>query len=731
MPLKRVIFIAIFLFSTQSYSQNTRMYTVQEVEQEPQIDGFLEEAIWEQISSGNNFIQYFPTDSLRAKYQTSFKVFRTETTLYIGFKAYYENEQVVISSLKRDFGALTNDNVSLLFDTFNDGTNAFFFGVTPYGVQREGLVSEGGASFNNTWDVKWRAEAQRFKEYYTVEIAIPLTSLKFVEGATSWRFRAYRWNVQSNEQSTWVQVPQNQLLSSLAYMGRLKFETPLGKSRTPFAIIPYANGIVQKDFTVDNTLQSVKSGVDAKVALSDGLNLDITLNPDFSNVEVDDIFTNLTRFELRLPEKRQFFIDNNDLFENLGNTFSGARPFFSRRIGLAQNKEGALIQNEIIGGLRLSGKINEDWRIGALNIQTAADVDNEIAAFNNLMTTVQRKVGKRSNVNLFLVNRQATARESYRSTDQEYNRVVGADYNLASADNIFRGRLYLHKSLQPGDHKGNFSAQALFFYNPREWLVITDISLVDKDFRADLGFVPRTDVIRLGQAVQRIFYPQKSIFNTHRLMLLLLNDHKPSESFRKTDHTYSLRYEAQFRDLANASIYLSKIYTYLNFSFDPSQKEESIPLPRNTFYNYNQIQLSYESNNKKLLTYGTDITLGQFFNGSIHSFSTDINYRMQPYANIGFNFRYDGIKLPTPYSSNKLLLVSSKLELTFTKKLFWNTLIQYSSKRENFGINSRLQWRFAPLSDLYIVYNDNYISSNPLIPRFRSFNLKLTYWINL
>lgn len=731
MHLKRVVYITIFLFLTQSYSQNTRMYTVQKVEQEPQIDGFLEEAVWEQSPWGNNFVQYFPSDSLEAKYQTSFKVFCTETTLYIGFKAYYQNDQVVVSSLKRDFGALTNDNVSLLFDTFNDGTNAFFFGVTPYGVQREGLVSEGGASFNNTWDIKWRAEAQRFKEYYTVEIAIPLTSLKFVEGATSWRFRAYRWNVQSNEQSTWVQVPQNQLLSSLAYMGRLKFETPLGKSRTPMAIIPYANGIVQKDFIADNTSQSVKKGVDAKIAVSDGLNLDITLNPDFSNVEVDDIFTNLTRFELRLPEKRQFFIDNNDLFENLGNTFSGARPFFSRRIGLAQNKEGALIQNEIIGGLRLSGKITEDWRLGALYIQTAADADNEIVAFNNLMTTVQRKVGKRSNVNFFLVNRQATARERYRSTDQEYNRVIGADYNLASADNVFRGRLHLHKSLQPGDHKGNFSTQAVFFYNPREWLVITDISLVDKDFRADLGFVPRTDVIRLGQAVQRIFYPQKSIFNTHRLMLLLLNDHKPSESFRKTDHTYSLRYEAQFRNLANASIYLSKIYIYLNFSFDPSQKEESIPLPMNTFYNYNQIQLNYESNNKKLLTYGTDITLGQFFNGSIHSFSTDINYRMQPYANIGFNFRYDCINLPAPYSSNKLLLLSSKLELTFTKKLFWNTLIQYSSQRENVGINSRLQWRFAPLSDLYFVYNDNYISTNQLIPRFRSVNLKLTYWINL
>ena len=127
MLLKRVVYITIFLFSTQSYSQNTRMYTVQKVEQEPQIDGFLEEAVWEQSPWGNNFVQYFPSDSLEAKYQTSFKVFCTETTLYIGFKANYQNDQVVVSSLKRDFGALTNDNVSLLFDTFNDGTNAFFF----------------------------------------------------------------------------------------------------------------------------------------------------------------------------------------------------------------------------------------------------------------------------------------------------------------------------------------------------------------------------------------------------------------------------------------------------------------------------------------------------------------------------------------------------------------------------------------------------------------------------
>ena len=97
------------------------------------------------------------------------------------------------------------------------------FGVTPYGVQREGLVSEGGSSFNNTWDIKWKAEAKRFEDHYTVEIAIPFSSLKFIEGSTSWRFRPYRWNHQNNEQSTWVRVPQNQLLSSLAFMGKLNF----------------------------------------------------------------------------------------------------------------------------------------------------------------------------------------------------------------------------------------------------------------------------------------------------------------------------------------------------------------------------------------------------------------------------------------------------------------------------------------------------------------------------
>ncbi|MEC8832283.1 MAG: DUF5916 domain-containing protein, partial [Bacteroidota bacterium] len=380
----------ILLCATMQGQGIPKTITAKFIEGSINLDGVMDEPLWDQAEMATDFMQFFPTDSKLADYPTTFKILYSETTLYIGIRAEADNGNYVVSSLKRDFGGTTNDNVSLLFDTFNDGTTAYFFGITPYGVRREGLVSEGGNNFNNTWDVKWKAEATRFNDHYVIEVAIPFTSLKFVEGSTKWRFRSYRWNNQSNEQSTWVQVPQQQRLSSLAYMGELRFERPLGQSRTPFTLIPYINALNDHDFTTDESNTKFKVGGDAKVAIGNGMNLDITLNPDFSNVEVDDIFTNLTRFELRLPEKRQFFIDNSDLFESFGNSFNEAKPFFSRRIGLARDTLGNLIQNDIIGGVRLSGKLNKDWRLGVLNIQTAKDQENRIASNNNMMLALQR-----------------------------------------------------------------------------------------------------------------------------------------------------------------------------------------------------------------------------------------------------------------------------------------------------------------------------------------------------
>ena len=730
-----LIFFSFLLLMVSTFfspirAQDSKSIKARFIENEIIVDGILDDKVWNTAMEGGDFMQFFPTDSLLANYPTNFKIVYSSTTLYVALKAFTQTNKPVVSSLKRDFKALTNDSVTLLFDTFSDGTTGFFFGVTPYGVRREGLVSDGGQVFNNTWDNKWIVETQQYDDHFTAEIAIPFSSLKFVEGATQWRFRPYRWNIQSNEQSSWVRVPQNQRLSSFAFMGTLFFEKPLGKSKAPIALIPYSNILWDSDFQKKENKASMLVGGDAKLAIGNGMNLDLTLNPDFSNVEVDDVFTNLTRFELQLPEKRQFFIDNSDLFENYGNTFEEAKPFFSRRIGLAKNKNDDLIQNDIIGGLRLSGKINEDWRLGLLNIQTANDPTNEIASNNNMMLALQRKVGKRSSLSAFWVNRESFGNETFLEENDSYNRVMGLEYNLASVDNKLTGRFYAHKSFQPYDHEGNFSTQANLFYNLREWVFIGDITFVDQDFRADLGFVPRTDIFKTGQGVKRIFYPKKGIFNTHELMAVVVNVWKPTLDYQKTEHFYRLSLETEFKNRATAFAYLINNHVYLNAPFNPSGKSEAEPLPKGQEFYFTSLKLNFQSNRAQLFTYDLDSTLGQFYNGSIRSFGAAVQYRIQPWVNFGLSLKYDGLRLPKPYSDADILLMTLKTEATFSKKLFWNTLIQFSNQQDNLGINSRLQWRFAPLSDLYLVYNDNYFTQNDLRPKFRSINLKLTYWFN-
>ena len=121
---------------------------------------------------------------------------------------------------------------------------------------------------------------------------------------------------------------------------------------------------------------------------------------------------------------------------------------------------------------------------------------------------------------------------------------------------------------------------------------------------------------------------------------------------------------------------------------------------------------------------------GGFFNGTKFSSTGSIGYRFQPKLIFTLQWDYNKIKLPKPYSSNDIILVRPKFDITFSKKIFWSTLIQYSNLTKNLGINSRLQWRFAPLSDLYLVYNDNYYTQE-FGPVFRSINLKLTYWLNI
>ncbi len=722
-----------FFYATVAAQDTNRSIRVNYISEEIKIDGSLDESVWLTADKAGDFWQFFPTDTAISVNPTEFRLLYNDHFLYIGIRAEAKSNNFIVSSLRRDFSGTSNDNVTLMFDTFKDGTTAFLFGMTPYGVQREAFISEGGASrngFNTTWDQKWLVESKMFDDHYILEAAIPFSSLKFREGEKSWRLKCYRWDMQTNEQSTWARVPQNQMLSNLAFMGEMVFEKPLGKSRTPMSIIPYVNALASKDFINNEPDTKLDFGGDAKISIGNSMNLDITVNPDFSNVEVDDIFTNLTRFEVFLPEKRQFFIDNNDLFGNYGDAFGSANPFFSRRIGLARDKKGNMIENRIIGGVRLSGKLNDDWRLGFLNMQTADDIENEIASNNNMMFVVQRKMFSRSNMALFAVNRQTFGEYSFLAPKKEYNRVAGIDYNLASANNSWTGKFYLHKSFQPDDKKGNYSWQATITHQPRNLRYILDFQYVDEDFRADLGFVTRTGILKNGNGFAYNFYPKKGKINLHTPGVMALYYWRPELDWKKVDHIYSLYYMVNFNNQATLRADLRNNYTYLTFNFDPTRTPGSVPIPGKQGYSFNNFGLIYTSNPAKIFSYNLQTTSGGFYNGNSFTGSAELTFRIQPRALLSLNTRYDAIRLPEPHNSADFWLVTPKVDVTFTKSLFWSTLVQCSNQRDNLGINSRLQWRFAPLSDLYLVYNDNYFTKN-FGPKFRSINLKVSYWLNL
>ncbi len=727
----------LLLYTIPFLSQTVnKSFTVKHTSEIPEINGVLDEALWKVAEGPHDFQQYFPSDSVLAKNQTDIKMLSDGKTLYIGITVYsIVGNDWVVPNLRRDYRAGNSDNISLVFDTFNDGTNAFLFGINPYGVRREALISGGGQGvngFTTSWDVKWKGESKLYDGYYTAEIAIPLTSFKFKEGETKWRFQSYNFDMQTNERSTWYNVPQNQFIFSLAFMGDMFFEKPLGRSRTPLALIPYINTIAEKDFENDVSDTNLKVGGDAKIAIGNGLNLDITINPDFSNVEVDNIFTNLTRFEIGLPERRQFFVDNSDLFGGFGGG-RDANPFFSRRIGIASGIDGNSIENRILGGVRLSGKLDEDWRLGILSIQTGEDTDNEIASNNNTMLALQKKVFARSNIGVFFINRETFKDYDFVGEEERYNRVIGADYNLSSKSNKYAGKAYVHKSFQPGDNEGNYSVGANLGRLTRSFNVFADLVYIDEEFTSDLGFIRRKDIIKSVFSFQKFFWPKSDIINRYSFEIFPVTIWRPTLDNLKTDEEVRITGEVRMQNQSEFRLGFSNRFTYLtdaDDNFDPTRTAGGMPLPNNTGYHYNSVDFSYQSNRAQVFTYNVQSTVGRFFNGNQFSFQGRFGLRLQPRAQISLAVNYDKIELPGPFPSAEIWLVSPRADITFSKSIFWSTLIQYSNQRDNLGINSRLQWRFAPLSDLFIVYNDNYFV-NQFSPRFRSINLKLTYWLNI
>ena len=723
------------LFPLITFSQvNEKEFLVPSVEGTIEIDGVGEEIQWQKAQWSSDFWMWRPTDTLQAKKQTRFKMLRDEKNLYILVECDVNGTNFTTPNLKRDFEPFGADYLTLLFDTFNDATNAFSFATNPLGLKADGLISGGNQDFrtsrNTAWDTKWNVETTITETTYIAEFKIPFTSLFYDNKNPSWRFNIYRRNTQGNEHSIWIQTPQNQTIGNLAFMGKMIFETPLKKARNPISLIPYLSGAAFNDFANDNKNRSVAVGGDAKIPIGNALNLDLTFNPDFSQVEVDDQVVNLTRFAISLPEKRQFFTQNDDLFKDFG-AERDVIPFFSRRIGVAEDLEGNTIENKIIAGGRLSGKLNSNLRVGFLNILTEADVKNEIPSNLNTVFTLRQKVFDRSNVAFFYIDRRTTDDYEFISEEERKNSVTGLEYNLASTDSKWTGRAFLHKSFTEGLTEDDVIAGGILQYNTREQQLGMEVIHGGEDFRSDLGFFRRTGFLKLSPEYTYRIYPKNPNVNSYEFSQRSFLIFDPTKAYQLTERWLISSIRKRYLDNTSLSLRFTNRYEFLFDEFDPTRSDDAFALPGNTAYNFSEFELAYRSDQRKSFNFNTELRYGSFYNGTKFSIENELKWRKQPIFNASMIVNFNAIKLPDPYPSKNIWLVSPKLDFTFTKTLFWTTFVQYNSQGENLGVNSRLQWRFAPLSDLFLVYNDNYISTDNFSPRYRSFNLKFTYWLNI
>lgn len=703
------------------------------------IDGDLSEATWNNTTPASDFWQYFPTDSVLADYQTEIRFLYDEEFLYIGIKCYSAGDNYAIPSLKRDFRAGGNDNITLMIDPFNDRINSFFFGTNPSGVQREGLISGGGEEiegFSLAWDNKWKCEAKTHEGYWTAEMEIPLNILRFNPGVDHWSFNAYRFDTQSNERSTWHQIPRNQWIFNLAFMGDLLWDkAPEETKGGNLSLIPYATTGYSRNIEGGKEGKfNYNVGGDAKIAVTPSLNLDLTFNPDFSQVEVDRQVTNVDRFEIFFPERRQFFLENADLFGAFG--LPRINPFFSRRIGVNRDTiTGNAIQNTIYAGARLSGKLNELTRLGLLTMQTAPDQQNGLPHYNYSIFSLQRRLFTRSNVGLIFVNKQAFGEIDPNTGNDRFNRVIGLDYNLATDDNTWTGKLFVQRSFSVNNEPAPYAQGSSLRYNTRSFFLQWDQQYVGKGYDAQVGFVPRRNFLNVNPSGGLKFYNKDGLFNVHGPELSYEYLYAPG--IGNTDRTLNFRYSIELSNNARLNFRYNNEYVYLNFSFDPTGTG-SEPLASGTEYSYNSFRLSFRSNNNRDFTYSLNPNFGQYFNGHRYGINGNFAYRFQPYGQIRLNYGYNYFDMPYLEGSRSTLLLGPRLDITVNKSLFLTTVVQYNSQIENMNVNARLQWRFAPVSDFYLVFTDNYFTditddpSNRFVTNIRNRSLvaKVTYWLN-
>lgn len=723
MRIVSVFFCCLICLSLSAQKKNERYkLEIRKTLLPIKVDGAIDDEAWQQTDVAKDFFAVLPMDTSFAKVKTEVRMTYDDQHLYLLAVCHHLLPgPYMVESLRRDFAFGKNDNFLFFMDPFDDQTNGFTFGANAAGAQWDGIMYEGGKA-DLSWDNKWVSSVKNYEDMWVFEAAIPFKSIRFKKGITNWGINFSRLDLKTTEKSAWAAVPRQFPTASLAYTGTLVWDQPPPIVGGNVSIIPY--GLVRASRNHEKnepTVYDKDIGADVKIAITSSLNLDLTINPNFSQVEVDRQVTNLDRFELFFPERRQFFLENGDLFANFG--YTTIRPFFSRRIGL-----NAPIQF----GARFSGRINKNWRIGAMDMQTAGVDSVGLPSQNFSVATIQRRVFARSNIAAIFINKESLnyipSADSTKPVYSAYNRNIGMEYNLASSNNLWTGKAVMLKSFSPDKKGHDFTHAANLNYFSRKWNLIWQHEYVGKDYTAEAGYVPRTGYIRVFPQATRLFFPTGTKVLSHGPVVT--SSYFFNESFNKTDNESIALYKITLRTQAVLAGWVGNSYIKLLRPFDPTNSGRDT-LATGSEHRWIAYGADFISKPQSLFTYSISARNGGYYaDGKRFNLTSEFGYRFQPYVSIALSSSYNDIRLPDPWGKTTFWLVGPRLDVTMTNKLFFTAFAQYNEQRKNVNLNTRIQWRYKPASDLFIVYTDNYLPENFAVKN-RALVVKLTYWWGL
>ena len=719
----KILVFLLLLFVIQTVwgqkINNDYVLKIGKISEEIVLDGHLDESIWELADVAENFSMILPQDDRKATQFSEVRMAYDDKNIYLAV-IFFNNTikgDYVVESYKRDFSFGKNDNFLVAIDPFNNMTTGFAFGLNAYGAQWDGTMYD-GRSVDLNWDTKWYSEVAFDEKKWTAEIAIPFKSIRYNDNLEQWGISFSRLDLKASEKSGWTPVPRQFPSITMAYSGVLEWDNPPPTQGSNISFIPYLSGEMDSP-QKGTTNQELNAGADVKFNLTSSLNLDITLNPDFSQAEVDQQVTNLDRFELFFPERRQFFLENADLFANFG--YENIRPFFSRRIGL---------NNPIVGGIRLSGNIDEKWRVGLLDIQTQAEKEKGLPAENFGVFSLQRKVLDRSSIGMIFVNKQSLGKlEDTKTTAGEYNRNLGLEYNYFSADNLWNGKLMYLKSFSPNLSDDDAIFAGDLTYNDNNFLGSVQAEYVGENYNAEVGYVPRTHYYKFDTTLRYLFFPsQDSKVLSHGPLVGSIQYF--NFDGLGIDRGTQLGYELNFKNRSEMVFTFENQFIVLQNPFDPIRTGVR-SLEALTEHRWNSVNLEYNSKPQSLFTYALKSSYGGYFqDGKRWLFFSEMGYRFQPYIELNTLVSYNHIELEEPWGSNGFWLLGVKSNFTFTRNIFFSNLYQYNEQQKLWNFNSRFQWRYKPASDIFLVFNS---SDTRMLTPNRNWNLtlKINYWINL